>query len=143
MRSVSRLAWRLRQRFSEEMSGQKWAIDAGLRPPCYGTLQVIARRGPVSQREASDVLGIDPGDLVGVIDILEQAGYVRRDRDPDDRRRYALSLTAGGRRALARLDAVATRVADEVLAPLDPSERTVLLRLIAKATDPAGSRAAT
>ena len=85
---------------------------------------------PVSQKRVSDQIGHDPSDIVAVVDILERAGFVARKRDPDDRRRYSLSLTPAGRNALARLDVIALEVQNAILAPLDPPERATFERLI-------------
>src|SRR5207253_1063758 len=84
------LARELRREVGDVMATEQWAIDAGFRPPCMGVLSVVAKLGPVSQRAISDHLGLDASDVVGVLDILEQAGMVERRRDPDDRRRHAV-----------------------------------------------------
>jgi DNA-binding MarR family transcriptional regulator len=96
-------------------------------------MEVVAARQPVSQREVSEALGLDPADMVAVIDLLVDAQYVQRDRDPADRRRYALVLTRQGRRALDRLEAVAAEATEAVLATLSASERAQLHRLAVKA----------
>jgi DNA-binding MarR family transcriptional regulator len=134
--AMVRLGNRLRDSFAARMKHEKWAHDAGFRPPCAGTLVVISRDQPVSQRDVSRVLGIDPADLVGVIDILEQAGLVTRERDQNDRRRYALSLTKAGEARLARIDALRREAVDEVLVVLTPTERSTLARLVGKAVTP-------
>jgi DNA-binding MarR family transcriptional regulator len=41
---------------------------------------------------------------VALIDDLERAGYVKRERNPDDRRAYVITLTAAGRKMQARAD---------------------------------------
>ena len=82
---------------SERLAGEEWLEGKGFRPPCIGALQTIAAHQPLSQRELSERLGLDPSDTVAVVDILESAGYVSRDRDPSDRRRHALTLSADGR----------------------------------------------
>lgn len=90
---------------------------------------------PPSQRDLGARLGIDPSDLVDVVGSLEGRGLLRRDRDPSDRRRYVIALTAEGR---AELDAVAGRAADldaELLAPLDPSERAAFTAMLRRVLD--------
>ena len=119
-----------RRLFRERMAQEKWARDAGLRAPCYSVLTWIDRLEPVSQKRISDQIRHDPSDIVAVVDILERAGFVARRRDPDDRRRYSLSLTARGRRALHRLDTIALEVQDAVLAPLGSRDRATFERLL-------------
>jgi MarR family transcriptional regulator, lower aerobic nicotinate degradation pathway regulator len=127
------LARELRREIGEAMAGEQWAIDAGFRPPCLGVMAVVAELGPVSQREISDRLGLDASDVVGVIDILEQAGMVERRRDPDDRRRHAIVLTDHGQRAARRLKALMAGVEARVFAGLDPDERRRLIELLSRA----------
>jgi hypothetical protein len=62
--------------------------------------------------------------MVGLVDDLETAGLVVRGRHPDDRRAYALQLTPAGEKVLATADAEAERLSAELLAPLDPGQRS-------------------
>jgi DNA-binding MarR family transcriptional regulator len=126
----------LRQAFSDRMRSEKWAAQAGFRPPCAGMLIVIGRLQPVSQRDVGRLMRIDPADVVGVVDILEHAGLVERNRDPADRRRYALSLTKAGVGRAARLDALRRAAVDEVLGALTTEEQHTLAQLVTKAVGP-------
>jgi DNA-binding MarR family transcriptional regulator len=127
-----RLAALTRRAVGQRMAGESWAQDAGFRPGCIGVLQVVAAREPISQREVSEALLLDPSDLVTLVDILERAGLVDRRRDQADRRRYALEVTARGQLAIARLREINREVAGELLAPLDEGERTQLARLLTR-----------
>jgi DNA-binding MarR family transcriptional regulator len=131
--ALARLAGRVRREFSTRMRDEAWALEAGMRPPAYGILQIVRARQPISQRELSDEIGIDPGDIVTILDVLERAGLVTRTRDEGDRRRHNLSLTPAGAAAALRLDAIAADVTELVLARLTKRERAVLERLLAKA----------
>src|SRR4051794_4041905 len=82
-----RLAQLTRRAMANRMAHEKWAIAAGFRPGCIGVLDAVAQHEPVSQREVSSVLLLDPSDLVTFVDILERAGLLERRRDPTDRRR--------------------------------------------------------
>lgn len=64
---------------------------------------------PMSQRQLSELLGIDASDMVRLIDSLENSNWVTRERDPKDRRRQIVAATKKGTKALARL---ATDVAE-------------------------------
>ena len=105
---IARLGMVVKRGFGQAMADETWAQDAGLRPGCFGVLRAISTAGsPPSQRELSESLGMDPSDVVGLVDVLEHAGYVERQRDPGDRRRYALTLTPAGIRAHDRFLEVA------------------------------------
>jgi DNA-binding MarR family transcriptional regulator len=127
-----RLAALTRRAMGERMAHETWAHEAGFRPGCIGVLHVVAAREPVSQREVSDALLLDPSDVVTLVDILERAGLVERKRDPADRRRYALEVTAAGQLAVVRLREINHEANQELLAPLDPDEREQLAVLLAR-----------
>jgi MarR family transcriptional regulator, lower aerobic nicotinate degradation pathway regulator len=131
--ALSRLAATTRREFGARIRVEPWAQEAGLRPGAYGTLQIVRARQPISQRALSDIAGMDPADIVAIVDILERAGYVTRARDEDDRRRRNLTLTPAGAAATERLDRIATETIDAVFARLTRRERAVVDRLLAKA----------
>src|SRR5260221_7219918 len=78
-----------------------------LTPPQAGVLRRLGRLPGQSQRGLADALGMHAPRLVALIDELEDRGLVARDRDPGDRRNYAISLTDKGRQLLAELARVA------------------------------------
>src|SRR5262245_581834 len=47
----------------------------------------LSRTGPITAGELAQRTGLTTGAITGVIDRLERAGFVRRVRDPHDRRR--------------------------------------------------------
>lgn len=63
----------------------------------------VLAEGPVSQSRLGAVLEVNRTVMIAVIDGLESARLVRRERDPADRRRYALRLTPGGGVALRQM----------------------------------------
>lgn len=87
----------------------------------------------LSQRALAAAMGLDPGNLVAVLDALEQAGGLGREPDPDDRRRRVLTLTASGRRLLKRAREATAAVEDEVLEALTGEERRQLEHAALKA----------
>lgn len=105
----------------------------GLRLPHLGVLCSLAEFGPSAQRDLSARLRIDASDLVSVLDDLERGGMVRRERDPRDRRRYAVTLTPAGRDRLARRLAVSRELDARLLAPLTDDERAQLHQLLVRA----------
>jgi DNA-binding MarR family transcriptional regulator len=93
-------------------------------------LVLLGQLGACSQHEVAGRLGINRSVMVKVIDELEREGAVVRSRDPGDRRRYALEVTAAGWRRAAVLLAWAGAVETALLAPLDEAERARLLGLL-------------
>jgi DNA-binding MarR family transcriptional regulator len=109
--------------------------NEGLRLPHLGVLSCLAEFGPAAQKDISTRLRIDASDLVSVLDDLERAGLVRRERDQQDRRRYAVTLTPAGREGLARRMATSKILDDRLLEPLTPPERDELHRLLRRLYD--------
>jgi DNA-binding MarR family transcriptional regulator len=127
---LARTASLHRHVLGRRMQDEQWAVEAGFRPPCIGALTTIAGDQPLSQRQLSEHLGVDPSDIVGVVDILERAGYVSRQRDPADRRRQALTLTPAGERAVRRLHQVLAEVDEEIFGPVPAGDRAALRRVL-------------
>jgi DNA-binding MarR family transcriptional regulator len=107
----------------------------------HAVLAALADFGPHAQRDLASRLAIDPSDMAKILDELTAAHHVTRTRDPADRRRVTVTLTAVGRTLLAELDAEAAAVQEEVLEPLTDGERQQLNELLRKVfTHLVGSR---
>ena len=106
-----------------------------LTPPQAGVLRRLGQVPGQSQRGLADALGMHAPRLVSLIDELEERGLVARDRDPDDRRNYAISLTDKGRRTLAELARVAREHELAITAALDADERARLLVVLRRLAD--------
>ena len=104
----------------------------GMRPAEYAVLHQLAEAGAISQQALGRALRIHPSNLVGLIDELEGAELVTRRRDPDDRRRYLLELTAKGGRRLGQAEAATMDAERELLAPLTATERARLHELLGR-----------
>jgi DNA-binding MarR family transcriptional regulator len=88
---------------------------------------------PVPQSELAESLCIDANNTVILLNELEDKGWVRRERDPVDRRRHLVAMTDAGLKAYTRAQQSRDVVEDAVLGPLDESERQQLHDLLAKA----------
>ncbi|WP_105970155.1 MarR family winged helix-turn-helix transcriptional regulator [Streptomyces geranii] len=104
----------------------------GLKMWHHVVLSAVAELGPVAQAELVRGVGLDAKDMVGVLNDLQDAGLVVRAPDPHDRRKNAVSVTADGRRLLARCERAARKANDELLAPLSVVERELLTALLTR-----------
>lgn len=80
----------------------------------------------LSQSQLSSLLAVDASDMVRLVDSLEDLGWVKRDRDPKDRRRQIVTATKKGTKALNML---ADEVADAEDRALDASSNKQLKSL--------------
>ncbi|MEU9589235.1 MarR family winged helix-turn-helix transcriptional regulator [Streptomyces sp. NPDC048219] len=102
----------------------------GLKMWHHVVLSAVRDLAPVAQADLGRGIGLDPKDLVGVLNDLQAAELVVRAPDPGDRRKNAVSLTEEGGRVLARCEKAARAANDELLAPLTAEERTRLLDMV-------------
>jgi MarR family transcriptional regulator for hemolysin len=90
---------------------------------------VALRPGAVaSQRELADALGVRAATLTQQLDVMEAAGLVTRNRDPDNRRVHRVELTAAGLQLFDRLRNAARAHDEQLRAGLDADD---LARVVA------------
>jgi DNA-binding MarR family transcriptional regulator len=116
--------------FSAKEQAMRAYESTGLNPYHYAVLVALDEDAHETQGSIADALGYDRGQLVGLLDELEERGLVERRRDPKDRRRQIVNMTPEGKKALGRLRAVSRRLEDELLSPLDPVEQRKLHALL-------------
>jgi len=110
----------------------------GLRGYHFRLLAALDQYGPSSQADLGRNTGIDRSDVVAALNELVDGGLARRQPDPADARRNVVTITKRGRSTLERLDGALDGVQEEMLESLSPSERTTLVRLLAKLIRPEG-----
>jgi DNA-binding MarR family transcriptional regulator len=124
---VHGLTRRLRRAQAERLA------PLGLTPAQERALRMIARsEEPLRMTEIADRLGIVPRSLTTVIDSLEEAGLVRREIDPSNRRAILLHLTDRGTGVRDELREARRRAAEDLFAPLADEDRETLGGLLAR-----------
>ena len=100
----------------------------------FGAMAVASAIGPCSQHDVARALGVTPPVIVPIVDELEALELVRRERNPADRRSYALRLTPAGERTLVeareRLELLPAGMLDEHQAAGGPELRSLLRQLL-------------
>jgi DNA-binding MarR family transcriptional regulator len=117
---LARVGTAVKLRFVEALGEENISIYQ------YGVLAVLGEGAREAQATIADVLDLDRSLLVGILDELEEDGLIERRRDPNDRRRHTVSLTAEGKRRLIRLRALVKRIEQTYFAGLDDDGRKAL-----------------
>lgn len=92
------------QRAAESVSSRVHSLlPAGLTVTQFGVLETLFHLGPLCQSELAEKLLRSGGNLTLVVDNLEKAGLVVRERDPADRRFVVVRLTERGTSYIAEI----------------------------------------
>lgn len=103
---------------------------AGMSPRSMTVLALIVDCPQITQSDVARQLGIERSGMVAIIDDLEQAGLVRREAVPGDRRSQALLPTDDGVRKLDTIMAQARAREEDLLATFSPQEQAQFLDLL-------------
>ncbi len=122
---LNRSAQKVRDAVEGRMSG------SGLKSKHVSAL-ILLDHAPATQIELGRMLWVDRTSMVALVDELEASGDVRRERHPEDRRAYSLSLTEQGRETLKRARRIADEVEAEICSGLSGEERETLRALLAR-----------
>jgi len=96
--------------------------DLSLSAAEINVLANLGEGGMISVRQLSERTGTRASTLTGLLDRLENRGYVTRELDPADRRSFRLPLTEAGQAAAARVLAAIADLEREALARLDAAQ---------------------
>jgi DNA-binding MarR family transcriptional regulator len=115
------------------------ATDTGtsgcLRPRHLIALKLLAEHGPMTQHAVGTALSLDPSNVVGLLNELEERGLITRRRDPADRRRHIVELSAAGSGEVTQTCDQLGLVEDDLFKTLTADERSTLYDLLARAVD--------
>jgi DNA-binding MarR family transcriptional regulator len=114
---INRLAYHLRTP----------ATRSGITPTRLAALAALTRYPDgVRQGDLAEVLNISAPSMTRLVEILEEAGWVERRRDPADQRCLLLVLSPVGHKTLDALREESATVLSEELADLSADERAAL-----------------
>ncbi|MFL6055812.1 MAG: MarR family winged helix-turn-helix transcriptional regulator [Actinoallomurus sp.] len=114
-------------------SRRRWArmlVEHGMTPHHYAALLALDDLTVTHQQHLAALIGVDPRNAVSVVDFLERRGFIERTRDPADRRRHAIALTAEGRATIRGLRHAGERIERDMLDGLTGDEQSALHALL-------------
>lgn len=121
------LCWLLARASHALMTESTAALEeSGISPREHAVL-ATAMTADHTQIELARLVGLDKTTMVVTVDALEAAGLAERRPSSTDRRARVVVVTKAGKRKVREAEAVLERVRDDVLAMLEPAERTVFL----------------
>jgi len=103
----------------------------GLQRQQYWVLGALAS-GPRRMSDLAECAQTSQTSLTGIVDRLEEHGFVVRVRSAEDRRVVDVALTDKGRDAGRAAEAAFLERLQDIVRPLDPAERTEFRRLVRK-----------
>ena len=121
----------LRQLFQQHTA--RWQHELpDLTKPQYAVMRSIAESPGIEQVALTSVAVSTKATLAEMLSRMELKGLVRREHDPDDKRRRFVFLTQEGEALLAASQPVGNRVDNEFLQRLTPEEREHFTHLVRK-----------
>ena len=105
----------------------------GLRPRHLIALRLLSDQGPASQQALADSLSLDPSNVVGLLNELEERQLITRRRDAADRRRHIVELSPQGESELCDAYEGLRQIDDDLLSALSVKERAALYDLLVRA----------
>jgi MarR family transcriptional regulator, transcriptional regulator for hemolysin len=111
------------------------AVELGMTRAQWRALKAIDHRPGISQADLAEILEMEAIAVGRVIDRLQQAGFVERRPDPEDRRRWRLHPSSSRRDVLDHLDVIAQGLRKDALRGISDAEVRTVCRLLGKVKD--------
>jgi DNA-binding MarR family transcriptional regulator len=106
--------------------------DYGLTPAQFDVLSHLNAEPGISQQVLAERLLVTKGNVAGLVDRMEAAGWVERCNHPDDRRIHRLMLTGRGTDLFLQAAPVLEQHISAQMSGLTDSEQITLMALLAK-----------
>jgi len=94
-------------------------------------LYTVQRNGEMTMSRLAEGLNVSLSNASGLIDRMEERGFVERTRVPEDRRIVLVRVTADGTRMLEEVDALSDELLRSVLGRVKPSQLPGIARAVA------------
>lgn len=126
------LAWlhllKVHSKMERRSMGQLAEYD--VTPAQFDVLAQLRKHPGINQQELSEHLLVTKGNVCGLINRMEERGWVARHSDPADRRINLLHLTCEGEALADKVVPLVERAIRENMSALAPEEQRELLNLL-------------
>ena len=102
----------------------------GITPVQHLILAVLAEEDFLSPAEISDRLAMDGATLSGVLDRMAEAGLIKKEGNPEDRRSIRVSLSPKAKRMREELAEQRKSINDDLTAKFSLEEKLLLKRML-------------
>jgi len=123
---------RLHQQSTQVFTQRTQAAGFDLTAVQFAALDAIQAHPATDQATVAELIAYDRATIGGVIDRLEQKGWVKRIVSERDRRARELSLSPEGARIHAALLPIVQELQSDILSPLNEAEQNVFLELASR-----------
>jgi len=106
-----------------------------LTPAGFVALMSLRESSPMSPSELSTQTGYDMGGLTRVVDALERAALVKRERSETDRRAVQIAITVSGLRQTERSLTSIVALLNQIFEPYSRREFETLVSLLQRLTN--------
>jgi DNA-binding MarR family transcriptional regulator len=113
--------------FRAAMSQMKCAasdrlVRLGISMAQLNIMYTLQRSGEMTMSHLADVLNVSLSSATGLVDRMEERGFVERSRVPEDRRVVLVRIAPGGERMMAEHESLTDDVLRTVLQRIDPAQ---------------------
>ncbi|MTD52947.1 MarR family winged helix-turn-helix transcriptional regulator [Amycolatopsis pithecellobii] len=106
-------------------------VPGELTGPQYAVLSVLAAFPHADQQQVATLASLDKSSAADVVARLVRKAWIDRDRNPEDGRRYLLSLTSAAAIALSSITPKVIAVQEALLAPISAARRATFANRLA------------
>jgi DNA-binding MarR family transcriptional regulator len=111
----------LRTAFAElRCVGSERMVRQGVSMSQLHVMSMLEHHGSLTMSHLAELLDVSLSNATGIVDRMEERGYVERERDREDRRVVTVRLAEGGRQKLSDAQMIKEELMETILRRLDP-----------------------
>jgi DNA-binding MarR family transcriptional regulator len=107
-------------------------VRLGISMAQLSIMSTLQRNGVMTMSHLADVLGVSLSNATGLVDRMEERGFIERSRVPEDRRVVLVRVTEAGTRLIQESDALSDELMRNVLARVDPAGLSAIAHAVAE-----------